>query len=318
MKSADGAAGDGDKGEREHAAGKNGPAAVYEAAQRRHMQCGAHRQNACRQRCDGSQLYERAQIIARRQQHPNRRGRGGEAINYQQRCQHRRAQGEDARGIRRLRNPLAAKYCQHHQHESQKRSLQNFPRPDAPQINAHQQRDGNGHGDGEGPPGARLQRIHHDERGHSQQNHDDAEHRNERHQPADSPDLFFGHLAKRFAIAAHREQQDHKILHAAAKHRPGQDPQGSRQITELRRQHRPHQWPWPGNGGKVVSVNHPLVGRNKIAAVFQPLGRRRPQRIKRQYPRGDKFAVKAVSQGIAAERRRHQPNRVDGFSAAQR
>ena len=46
MKSADGAASNGDKREREHAAGKNGPGAIDEAAQRRHMQCGTHRQNA--------------------------------------------------------------------------------------------------------------------------------------------------------------------------------------------------------------------------------------------------------------------------------
>ena len=81
MKTADGAARDGDETEREKFPGKHGAVAVHEARQRRHLQGRAHEDHADGQRGDRTQLDERAQVIARRQQQPDRQRGGGIAID---------------------------------------------------------------------------------------------------------------------------------------------------------------------------------------------------------------------------------------------
>ena len=68
---------------------------------------------------------------------------------------------------------------------------------------------------------------------------------------------------------------------------------------------------------KVVSEHHPFIGRDKIAPVFHPFGRRGTQGVECQDFGGDKFAVKAIAHGISADRRDHQPHGVDLLAAMQ-
>ena len=79
------------------------------------------------------------------------------------------------------------------------------------------------------------------------------ENRDDRHIGDDSsqrPGFFLRHFGKRLAVAAHRKQQDHEILHAAGKHRASNHPKRSRQISKLSRQHRTDERPGPAMAAK--------------------------------------------------------------------
>src|SRR5438067_9698790 len=67
----------------------------------------------------------------------------------------------------------------------------------------------------------------------------------------------------------------------------------------------------------MVSENHPFVGGNKVAAVFQTLGRSGALRIKSKNLGGDELAVKAIANRIAANCSCDQPKRIDLLTAMQ-
>ncbi len=61
------------------------------------------------------------------------------------------------------RDPPASPDRQQHEHESEDGDFEHFARTNAAQVDAHQEGDGNRHGDGESPPRAVFQRVHDDE-----------------------------------------------------------------------------------------------------------------------------------------------------------
>ena len=99
--------------------------------------------------------------------------------------------------------------------------------------------------------------------------------------------------------------------------RAGQDPQSSGKISELRRQNRADQRSGAGDGGKMVSEDHPLVGGNIIAPIVQPLGRGGTVRIEHEHFGRDEFAVEAVTDGVGADGGHHQPHGIDLFAPMQ-
>ena len=141
------------------------------------------------------------------------------------------------------------------------------------------------------------------------------DHRGVGHESADAADFFFRHFGERLAVAADGEQQNHEVLHAAGEDGSGQHPQRSGKIAELRGQHRPDQRAGPGDGGEVMAEDDPLVGDQKVAAVFQAFGGSGAQGIESENLRRDELAVEAVSEGVAAGRGHDQPQRVDRFAA---
>lgn len=74
--------------------------------------------------------------------------------------------------------------------------------------------------------------------------------------PAVGPISFFNQFAKRTAIAAGRNKQHHKVLYRPSQHHAGEDPDHPRQVAHLRGEHRAHQRPRAGNGGKMVTEQH--------------------------------------------------------------
>ena len=68
MKPGDGAAGDCDETKRKDLARKDGPVAVDETRERRQLQIGSDKDDPDRQHEHDAKLYERAEIIARREQ----------------------------------------------------------------------------------------------------------------------------------------------------------------------------------------------------------------------------------------------------------
>src|SRR4029077_7168838 len=131
-------------------------------------------------------------------------------------------------------------------------------------------------------------------------------------------DLVACHLAHGFAVAADGEKKDHKALAVAAEDRAGQDPESSRKVAELRRQHRTHQRSRSGDGGKVMAEDHPLISADKVAAVLQALSRRGAHGIQRQHLGGDELGIKPIAQRVSTQRRHHQPHGADGLAAMPR
>ena len=149
----------------------------------------------------------------------------------------------------------------------------------------------------------------------AEQNDQDRDHGGVGDESADASGFLLRHFGERLAVAAHGEKQNHEILHATGEDGARQNPESAGKISELRGQHRPHQRARPGDRGEVMSEDDPLVGDQKVAAIFQALGGSRAEGIEGKNLRGDEFAVKAVSEGVAAGRGGNQPQRVDGLSA---
>ena len=149
----------------------------------------------------------------------------------------------------------------------------------------------------------------------------DNQNRDDRHVRDDSsqrPGFFLGHFGQRLAVAPHRKQQDHEILHAAGKHSASNHPKSSRQISKLSRQHRADEGPRTRDRRKVMSEDHPLVRDQKITAVFQSLGRGSAQRIDLKNLRRDEGAVEPIAQRVATSGGGNQPESVDRLSTMQR
>src|SRR5262249_52513574 len=110
-----------------------------------------------------------------------------------------------------------------------------------------------------------------------------------------------------------RAKQNHKILHASRKCSACDQPQSSRQITELRRERRPNQRPRPRDRCKVVPKQNPFVCRNKIAAVVISLGRRRARIVKRNDSCGQECRIQPVGNQIATSCSNNEPSCTDSF-----
>src|SRR5690242_7351737 len=117
-----------------------------------------------------------------------------------------------------LGDPLSAEDREHDQNETDDRGLEDLVGPYVFQIDAHQQRDGDRHTDGECAPRAAFERIGHDQRNHAEQYDKDREHGDEGDGAAEAPDLFTRHLPEGFAVTTYREGEDDEVLHAAAEH----------------------------------------------------------------------------------------------------
>ena len=110
-------------------------------------------------------------------------------------------------------------------------------------------------------------------------------------------------------------KQHHRIMHPAAERGADQDPQHARQIAELRRQHRPHQRPRPGDGREMVAEDHPLVRRHEVLAVAARHRGGRAAVVEGQHLGHQPGAVKPIGHREGADARDDQPQGVDRFAA---
>jgi hypothetical protein len=86
VKSRDGAARNGDEHKRKHVAAEDRPGTVDELCERRHFDFRVQDHDRDRERDDRADLHERRQIVAWREQQPDRQHRCGEAVeNHHQR-----------------------------------------------------------------------------------------------------------------------------------------------------------------------------------------------------------------------------------------
>ena len=190
------------------------------------------------------------------------------------------------------------------------------PGRSAAQVDAHQQGDRDGQGDGGESPRAALERIDHHERDHRNENNHDAKHPEEGGVTGQRADLILHHLAQRFPVAAHGAEQGDEIVDRAAQHTSDDDPERPRQVAELRGQDGTHQRTRSGDGRKVMPEDHPLVRGNKVATVFEALGGRGALVVEQHDLGGDELAIEAIPGEKRAGGGEDQPDAVDGLVPA--
>ena len=128
--------------------------------------------------------------------------------------------------------------------------------------------------DREGAPRAVGQRLDDDQRQHGEQDHHDHEGAEQRDHAGDQAELGADQLAERAAVAAHRDEQDHEVLHRAGEDHAGQDPEQARQVAHLRGEHGADQRAGAGDGREMVAEQHVAVGRDVVEPVVVAIGRR--------------------------------------------
>ncbi len=272
MKARKRAAGNGDETEGEDLAGKNGTGAIHEARKRRHEHGGPNRQDSHGESKDGAKLHECTEGAARSEQQPDGRDGGDEAIDYQHPGKPDGAVREMRGEARRLRDVASTEHRRHYQNKSEDGGFGGPAGPQKTHIDSHQDGDGNGHGDGEKPPGTALQRIYNHQARYRDDDGDDGKHTDERGKAGKAADLFLGHLADGFAVATNRTKEDHEILHGTRQDGANDDPQGAGKIAELRRQDGPDQRAGTGDGREMMTKDNPFIGGNEVAAIFETLG----------------------------------------------
>ena len=315
MEAADGTASNRNESEGKNLPGKNGASAVYEAGERRHVQGGMQGHNANSEKRNRAELHEGAEVVAGGQQKPHRHGRSRKSVDDDENRERGRAQSKDAGHGRILRSPLPTPNREQHKHEANGGDFQHFAGTNPAEVQAHEQRDRNCHRDRKSAPGAVFQGVDHDQRRDSEQNHKNRNHGRVSHEAADASDFFLRHLSEGLAIAPHRKEKNHEILHASSEDGTRQHPQRSWKIAELRGQHRTDQWARPGDGGEMMPKHHPFIRHQKVAAVFQALGGSSAKSVERQNLSRDELAIEAVTKSIAAGRGHNQPEGVNRFSA---
>ena len=150
MEAGNRAAGDGDKQEREQAAAPYRPGAIDKFGQRRHRQRRTHDQNPNRQTDDGADFQESREVVARRQQQPDRQYGGDKPVAHQNPGKLYAGVIKPRRPGRAFRHPAAGDDGEHQHHQTNPRHFANAPGAQIANINAHEyrQRDGEGHGVG--------------------------------------------------------------------------------------------------------------------------------------------------------------------------
>ena len=168
---------------------------------------------------------------------------------------------------------------QHQQHKAHNGDFANFARANVTGVNAHKQSYRDGHGNSKRAPRAVNQGFHHNQGQHRQNDHHDHQNAYGSNDARHRAHFLLDHVTQRFAIAAHGNEQHHHVLHRACKHHPKNNPQRARQITHLRRKHRPDQWPRARNRGKMVTKQHAFVRGHIIQTIVVTLGWRHAQRV---------------------------------------
>ena len=115
VKTADRPARDGDETERKEPPRHDRTRAVDERSERGHLQNRQHEQRAEREGKDGAELHESAQVIARREEQPDRQDARGEAVDDDRPGEKTAVLFEDGAQGFMLVNPLAAPDREEHQ-----------------------------------------------------------------------------------------------------------------------------------------------------------------------------------------------------------
>ncbi len=214
MKTGNRAAGDRDTNKRKHRPGKDWSRTIDEAGNRRHEKRWSQNNDCNRQCRDGAQFQKCAEIISRREQHPNRQDGRSQAVEHQRPCEPFLILPKPIlkRGI--VDQELSAPNCEGESGQSERGDPTDIYFSRA-QAQPHDERHRNRRRDREHSPRAFRQRLHHNEREHGHENDHDREHTDEGEHPDACADFFLHHLPKRLATPTHGAEKDNHVVHAA-------------------------------------------------------------------------------------------------------
>ena len=294
------------------------PGTIDEAADGGHLQMRQDKKYADGERENRAQLHKGAEIVSRRQQQPHRQDAGRQAVTDDGFGKLHLGQSKPARPRVALINQLSAPDRQQQQDDADGRCFQYFPDASVAQVTTHQQRDGDGCADGKDAPRTVGQRLDHDQGKHGQKDDHDRDNRDQPDRAGGIVEFFPQHLAERFAVAAKGTEKNNEILHCAAERYSDQNPERARQIAELRGEHRAYQRPRAGNGGKMVAKHNPFIGFNEIPAIIVDLARCGAAVVEHEHARRQPFRIKAIADGVTADRRDEHVSGTQIFVSAQR
>ena len=126
----------------------------------------------------------------------------------------------------------------------------------------------------------------------------DQQHGNHGHHARKGADFGAGDFRQRMAFMPNRADQNREILHATGEHRADQQPDQSWRKTELGGKRWAHQRTGTGNGGEVMTEQHPFRRRHIVVVVFIQVSRRYSTIVQGHDLGREKRAVEAVSQGV--------------------
>ncbi len=197
--------------------------------------------------------------------------------------------------------------CDHaaDQHDNPKdagASNRDFPRVAFEHPEPHDECDGNRHPDGEHSPRAVRQSIDDHDSESCQRDQENEQDRDHCDQSRERADLGARNVRQRTSTMAHRRDQHHKVLYTTCQDRSHQDPKKAGCESELGREGRSHQGTGAGDGGEVMSEQHPTGRDNIVVPVRIEVSGRRPAVVKRQCFSSNVCAVVAVRQSIDTQR----------------
>lgn len=312
MEAGEGAAGDGDEEEGEERPGEGGTGARRrELGDRRHLHLGARDEDADREQRDRADLHVGRQVVAGGEEQPDREHRRGEAVADEQPGQRDRLEGEGLRQRRVLGDPAATDDGRDEQGHADERDLADRAGPQVAQVQAHEERDGDGHRDGEDTPGGVGQGADDDDAQDGDEDEHDGEHTDDRGGAPDPSELVAGHLPEAASAASDRQVQDHVVLHRSGEDDADDDPQGARQVAHLGGEHGADERPGTGDRGEVVPEEHPPVRRHEVLAVFELLCGSGALVARLEHLVLDEPGVEAKADDVGAHRGEDEPDGVD-------
>src|SRR4029079_5660572 len=289
----DGAAGDGDECERKQRARHHRPAAADVARDRRHLENGIDDDHAEHEQRDRADLHVRAEIVARRQQQPHRQHRGDEAVARHQQHQLGAREDEVVRE-RRGGERLAEDDREDQQRDADDRRFTGAPRPQPVHVDPDEQRQRDRHADGEGAPRAVLERVDHGEPEAGEGDDDDEEDGEGGGAAGDGTNLGARDVGERAAPTTGRAPQDDHVVDGAGEADAADQPDQSRRVAELRREHGADERARAGNCGKMVTEQHPSRSDVKVLAIGPDVRGRGTAVVEAHHARGDERAVVPV------------------------
>ena len=194
VESGDSATGNRYKTEWKQLARKYRTGAVDEPADGREFQRGQNQKNPQRQGEDGAQLHERAQVIARRQQQPDREHTRGKPIEHDGPGERFSLQREQFCQAGVAVDELSAPNRQQQQRDAQGGGLQDFAHTPPAEVAAHEHRDGNRRAYRKNAPRTFGQRFDHHQGQHGQQDDHDRENSDDADDARRRVEFLFDHL----------------------------------------------------------------------------------------------------------------------------
>ena len=137
--------------------------------------------------------------------------------------------------------------------------------------------------------------------------------------PGDRVDFLLRHLAERLAVAPHRRAEDDEVLHRAAEHDAGDQPERAGQETELRGQRRADERARarrsPRSGGRRAPICWSARSRGRCSSRSAGVAR---LAIEPEDTPADEPRVEAIGDRVGAEPGDDDPCRADRLAARQR